>query len=73
MNKKYVTFCAGLLLSTTLLAQEKDSIALQELEEVVVSDSRFQLKRENSGKTVVKITAEELERNQGRTEIIGRF
>lgn len=67
MNKKYVTFCAGFLLSTALLAQEKDSIALQELEEVVVSDSRFQLKRENSGKTVVKITAEELERNQGRT------
>jgi vitamin B12 transporter len=67
MNKKYVTFCAGLLLSTTLLAQQKDSIVVQELDEVVVSDSRFALKRENSGKTVIKITAAELERNQGRT------
>ena len=74
MNKKYVTFCAGLLLSTALLSQEKDSIALQELEEVVVSDSRFALKRENSGKTVIKITAKELERSQGQTvaEVISR-
>ncbi|WP_350288200.1 TonB-dependent receptor [uncultured Croceitalea sp.] len=67
MNKKYLTLCTGLLLGTALTAQDKDSIAVQELQEVVVSDSRFQLKRENSGKTVVKITAEELERNQGRT------
>ena len=40
---------------------------LQELDEVVVSDSRFPLKRENSGKTVIKIGLKELENNQGKT------
>ncbi|WP_297693562.1 TonB-dependent siderophore receptor [uncultured Eudoraea sp.] len=40
---------------------------LQELDEVVVSDSRFPIKRENSGKTVIKISSEELENNQGKT------
>ena len=40
---------------------------LQELDEVVVSDSRFRLKRENSGKTVVKISPAELLNNQGKT------
>ncbi len=46
---------------------QQDSMKLQQLDEVVVSDSRFELKRENSGKTIIKISAEELERNQGRT------
>ena len=45
----------------------QDSTKVEQLDEVVVSDSRFELKRENSGKTVIKITAEELERNQGRS------
>lgn len=50
-------------------AQEKqaDSTKVEQLEEVVISDSRFKLKRENSGKTVIKISKEEIERNQGRT------
>ena len=63
--------CASLLLGTTLFAQTnnsaQDSTALQELEEVVVSDSRFALKRENSGKTVISINAEEISRNQGKS------
>lgn len=46
---------------------KNDSVTIQQLDEVVVSDSRFQLKRENSGKTVIKITAEELAVNQGRS------
>lgn len=47
--------------------KKQDSVKLQQLDEVVVSDSRFALKRENSGKTVIKISAQELERNQGRS------
>ncbi|NNE77356.1 MAG: TonB-dependent receptor [Pricia sp.] len=52
--------------------QQGDSLDVKQLDEVVVSDSRFELKRENSGKTVIKISSEELERNQGRnvTELI---
>ncbi len=47
--------------------QQTDSLAVQELNEVVVTDSRFKLKRENSGKTVIKISRSEIENNQGRT------
>ncbi|WP_289040301.1 TonB-dependent receptor plug domain-containing protein [uncultured Zobellia sp.] len=74
MNKNFYGICATLLASTGMIAQnvESDSTKVRQLDEVVVSDSRFELKRENSGKTVIKITAEELERYQGKniTEII---
>ncbi len=50
-------------------AQEKqnDTINIQRLDEVVVSDSRFELKRENSGKTIISITSDDIEREQGKT------
>ncbi len=78
MYKNLVNFGAMALLCTNAIGQEgqsldsvkdekQDSFQLQQLDEVVVSDSRFSLKRENSGKTVIKISAKELERNQGRT------
>ncbi|CAM1333297.1 TonB-dependent receptor plug domain-containing protein [Tenacibaculum aestuariivivum] len=45
-------------------AQQKEkTIALGE---VVVTDSRFKLKRENSGKVVHQITAETIQNNQGK-------
>ncbi|MDO1511331.1 TonB-dependent receptor [Maribacter confluentis] len=47
--------------------QEQDSTNILQLDEVVVSDSRFELKRENSGKTVISISQKELEQNQGRS------
>ncbi|WP_394750630.1 TonB-dependent receptor plug domain-containing protein [Spongiimicrobium salis] len=76
MNKKFLGLCAASLVYANALAQEKqtDSIIVTELDEVVVSDSRFQLKRENSGKTVIKITAKELAQSQGKTvvDIINR-
>ncbi|APY11767.1 TonB-dependent receptor [Seonamhaeicola sp. S2-3] len=51
------------------LAQEKqaNSAKVEQLDEVVITDSRFALKRENSGKTVVKISKKEIENNQGKT------
>ncbi|SMC86203.1 TonB-dependent receptor plug domain-containing protein [Cellulophaga tyrosinoxydans] len=69
MNKQFLSLCAITLACTSIAAQEqqKDSMVLQKLNEVVVTDSRFELKRENSGKTVIKITAEEMQRNQGKT------
>jgi vitamin B12 transporter len=47
--------------------QHTDSTNVEQLDEVVITDSRFALKRENSGKTVIRITAKEIENNQGRT------
>ncbi len=69
MNKIFFGLLAALLPYTGLFAQvpPKDSLQIQRLDEVVVSDSRFELNRENSGKTVVKITAEELGRSQGKS------
>ncbi len=69
MKGNYFYIMAALLAGQALCAQEdrQESMELQQLDEVVVSDSKFELKRENSGKTIIKVTAEELERNQGRT------
>ncbi|UII75524.1 TonB-dependent receptor [Flagellimonas sp. HMM57] len=69
MKKSYLWLGAAILVGKGLSAQssQQDSVQVQQLQEVVVSDSRFELKRENSGKTVIKISTEELERNQGRT------
>ena len=53
---------------------KQDSVEVEKLDEVVLSDSRFVLKRENSGKVITKITSQELEKLQGQSvaEIIGR-
>lgn len=69
MKKRNLWLCTAILAGQGLVAQaiQQDSLDVQQLDEVVVSDSRFALKRENSGKTVIKITSGELERNQGRT------
>lgn len=71
MNKK--TNVLGVLcfgMSMFGFAQQKkqiDSTKVEQLEEVVITDSRFALKRENSGKSVIKISKLDIERNQGRT------
>jgi outer membrane cobalamin receptor len=57
----------SVLLAGHAQQQPKDTMAMQLLDEVVVSDSRFALKREFSGKTVIRIGPGELQRNQGRT------
>jgi vitamin B12 transporter len=68
MKNHFMWPMVTVLLCANLFAQEPlDSTNSIHLEEVVVSDSRFQLKRENSGKTVITITQQELQQNQGRT------
>ena len=69
MNKNFFSLCATMLVYTGIVAQEqqRDTTSLLQLDEVVVSDSRFRLKRENSGKTVVKITTSQLEKLQGKS------
>ena len=69
MNRKIVALFAFLFLVCHIHAQEEDEneLELQKLDEVVVSDSRFELKRENSGKTVIKISQEDLQLNQGKS------
>ena len=47
--------------------QETDSVKTVNLDEVVVTDTRFELKREQSGKTVIRIGPEQLAREQGKS------
>ena len=62
--KSYVLIALFLCAQTQISAQ---TVSEESLDEVVVTDSRFKLKRENSGKTVIKISQQEIENNQGRT------
>ncbi|MFG6685494.1 TonB-dependent receptor plug domain-containing protein [Mariniflexile sp. HNIBRBA6329] len=69
MNKKTNVFgvlCFGISM-VGFAQQQTDSTTVEQLDEVVITDSRFNLKREHSGKTVIKISQKEIENNQGRT------
>lgn len=67
MHKKTSVFgILSLGISMVGFAQMQiDSTKVEQLDEVVITDSRFQLKREHSGKTVIKISQKEIENNQG--------
>ena len=53
------------LASTKTVAQEKTI----ELDEVVVSATKFQLKKEQTGKVIYKITQKDIENNAGKTVV----
>lgn len=65
MNRKITVVGAFILASMGAFAQENDSI--KNLNEVVISDSKFALPKEKSGKVIVKITAEELQKRKGQS------
>lgn len=69
MNKKIVRIGALCVLMTSCaFAQQKETvIAKNDLDEVVVSDSKFALEKEKSGKIITKITAEDLKNKSGQT------
>ena len=69
MNKKNV--CIGalfVLITGCALAQKKDALVSRiELDEVVITDSKFALPKEKSGKVIVKITAKDLAKKSGQS------
>ncbi|MDD5150812.1 MAG: TonB-dependent receptor [Flavobacterium sp.] len=69
MNNKIVRISALFVLITNcLIAQQKDSIASStQLNEVVISDSKFALAKEKSGKIITKITSEDLKKREGQS------
>lgn len=69
MNKKVFFGTAFLMLGSSVVFGQEIQIdeVVNELDEVVISDSKFSLKREQSGKVITKITAKELERSQGQS------
>jgi vitamin B12 transporter len=65
MNKKIVRISAiALLFAMNSFAQEQKP---KQLDEVVISDSKFALPKEKSGKVIVKITAEDLKKKTGQS------
>jgi vitamin B12 transporter len=64
--KKQLIFVSILVCSIAniqLFAQEK----VEKLDEIVVTATKFHLKKENTGKVIYKITQEEIEQNAGKT------
>ena len=65
MNKKMIRFSVfALLLAMNTYAQEPTP---KQLDEVVISDSKFALVKEKSGKVIVKINANELAKKVGQS------
>ncbi|WP_185965935.1 TonB-dependent siderophore receptor [Flavobacterium sp. ZT3R18] len=69
MNNKIVRISALFVLITNcIFAQQKDSnVSKIELDEVVISDSKFALSKEKSGKVITKITSEDLKKKVGQS------
>jgi len=68
MNKKVCVlsvFCT--LISSFGFSQQDEETKVEQLDEVVITNSRFQIKKEDSGKVITKITQEELQQLQGKS------
>lgn len=61
----------AIMLSATIgwSQARKDSVSVQLLDEVVLSDTKFESKRSESGKTVIRIGREELARFEGKSAL----
>ena len=57
--------------STNLFAQKKEvqNEKVETLDEVVITATKFNLKKENTGKVITKITQEELQQNAGKNVV----
>ena len=65
MNKKFIRFGAiAMFFAMNTYAQDQEPVKLNE---VVVSDSKFALPKEKSGKVIVKITAADLKKRSGQS------
>jgi vitamin B12 transporter len=68
MNKKVcVLGVCCTLISTFGFSQQDEETKAEQLNEVVVTSSRFEIKKENSGKVITKITQKELQHLQGKS------
>lgn len=69
MNNKIVRVSTLFVLMTScVFAQQKDTpVSENHLDEVVISDSKFALPKEKSGKVITKITSEDLKMKEGQS------
>ena len=62
MKKKSIALAIFSIASLCLYAQQKDTLQAKTLDEVVISDSKFYIPKEKSGKIISVITASDLEK-----------
>jgi vitamin B12 transporter len=67
MKKSVRALAILALLTTCAYAQEKDSVKVNALDEVVVSDTKFAQSKEKSGKVIEVISAEDLAKKAGQS------
>ena len=67
MNKKFIGLSVCALATAFSYAQKSDTLSVNNLQEVVVSDTKFAQSREKSGKVIEVITAQELEQKKGQS------
>ncbi|WP_298395028.1 TonB-dependent siderophore receptor [Flavobacterium sp.] len=68
MNKNFIRISAiSALMTTCGYAQQQDSVKVNQLQEVVISDTKFAQSKEKSGKVITKISSEELEKKSGQS------
>lgn len=68
MNKKVFRLgCFIVVCSFASLAQDKDSIQINQLNEIVVSDTKFGQSKEKSGKIIEVISSKELSQKSGQS------
>lgn len=76
MNKSWILagICTLGILCVSSAQEKKDEQKREQLDEIVI-DSRFKIKKENSGKIVHKITPQVIENNKGKTlvDVINRI
>ncbi|CAN5316722.1 TonB-dependent vitamin B12 receptor BtuB [soil metagenome] len=72
----YKKLCIGgaMLCTGLIYSQQIDSENVESLDDVIIIDSKFEISRENSGKVVTKLTAQDLEKSRGQNlaEVINR-
>ena len=66
-NKTCILSVCCTLISVFGFSQEEETTKTEVLDEVVVSSSRFEIKKEDSGKVITKITQEELQKMHGKS------
>ena len=64
--KKIVISTCCVLISASSFSQQEE-LEEQQLDEIVVTGSRFEIKKEDSGKVITKITQEQLEGMPGKS------
>ncbi|MCF6278948.1 MAG: TonB-dependent receptor [Flavobacteriaceae bacterium] len=64
-----LSILAVLLTANVAFSQEQKEEKVEQLDEVVLSDTKFELKKEHSGKIIYKITQKDIEQNAGKSVI----